>query len=351
MTTDVEAEWQLFKRGLLEAAAECYGYKRVGLPPGGQKRSAWWTRKIQLAVKEKKAAFKKSLRSKVSSNCMRYVEARVVLEWNFLTANKVFRRTIFRLRGGKKGSLRDLKDKSGNPLTKDEDSLRRWTKYFEEPFIHAQPQKDSHEEQQRTNICLCSAKYEKLNPARMPSERRQSFQMSHATPLSKQVSSDCESMASYMTGPDDDNASSTPPVILSLLNSDTDAPVTYKGGVPQDDDNDSNKLVSFLPPLPAPPPTLPTPSKAKLYLKPPSLHISIEIDGEQRQYRNQELSTSLQVSRSLANFVDCYHPVNRASLLRNHQLEIADISAEYMRLNGVTPQFKVRLLLQQTNRI
>ncbi|VDP19441.1 unnamed protein product, partial [Soboliphyme baturini] len=56
--------WQLFKRGLLEAAAECCGYKRVGLTPGGQKRSSWWTREVQLAVKEKKAAFKKWLGNK-----------------------------------------------------------------------------------------------------------------------------------------------------------------------------------------------------------------------------------------------------------------------------------------------
>ncbi|VDP03503.1 unnamed protein product [Soboliphyme baturini] len=43
MTIDVETEWRLFKRGLLQAAAECCGYKRVRLPPGDQKRSSWWT--------------------------------------------------------------------------------------------------------------------------------------------------------------------------------------------------------------------------------------------------------------------------------------------------------------------
>ncbi|VDO99096.1 unnamed protein product [Soboliphyme baturini] len=59
MKTDVETKWQLFKRGLLEAATECCGYKRVDLPPGGQQRSSWRTGEVQLAVKEKKAAFKK----------------------------------------------------------------------------------------------------------------------------------------------------------------------------------------------------------------------------------------------------------------------------------------------------
>ncbi|VDP23014.1 unnamed protein product [Soboliphyme baturini] len=76
MTTVVETELELFKGCRFEAAAECCGYKRVGLPPGGQKRSSWWTREIQLAVKEKKAEFKKLLGNKEPSTRLRYVEAR-----------------------------------------------------------------------------------------------------------------------------------------------------------------------------------------------------------------------------------------------------------------------------------
>ncbi|VDO85117.1 unnamed protein product [Soboliphyme baturini] len=70
MTTDVETEWQLFKGGLPEAASECCGYKRVGVLPGGQQRSSWWTREVQLAVKEKKAKFNKSLGNKEPSTCV-----------------------------------------------------------------------------------------------------------------------------------------------------------------------------------------------------------------------------------------------------------------------------------------
>ncbi|VDO98309.1 unnamed protein product [Soboliphyme baturini] len=106
MTTDVETEWQLLNSGILEAAAECCGFKRVVLPPGDQKRSSWWTREVQLAVKDKKAAFKKWLGNTEPSTHVRYVEARKaaakavakakeekigeVLESNFHTANKVF---------------------------------------------------------------------------------------------------------------------------------------------------------------------------------------------------------------------------------------------------------------------
>ncbi|VDP51731.1 unnamed protein product [Soboliphyme baturini] len=116
MITDVESEWQLFKRGVLEAAAEFCRYKRVGLPPGCQQKSSWLTRKVQLAVKEKKAAFKKWLRNKEPSSRVRYAEARKVaaiavakaktdswekfgevLESSFRTANKVFWQTIRQL--------------------------------------------------------------------------------------------------------------------------------------------------------------------------------------------------------------------------------------------------------------
>ncbi|VDO93786.1 unnamed protein product [Soboliphyme baturini] len=60
MTTDVETEWQLFKCGIFEAAAECCGFKRVGPP---------------LGVKEKKAVFKKWLGNEEVSTSARYVEA------------------------------------------------------------------------------------------------------------------------------------------------------------------------------------------------------------------------------------------------------------------------------------
>ncbi|VDP29647.1 unnamed protein product [Soboliphyme baturini] len=76
MTGVVEIKWQLFKSGIVDAAAECCPVKRVGLPPGSQNRSLWWAREVQLAVKEKKAAFKKWLGIKEPSTRVRYVEAR-----------------------------------------------------------------------------------------------------------------------------------------------------------------------------------------------------------------------------------------------------------------------------------
>ncbi|VDP04561.1 unnamed protein product [Soboliphyme baturini] len=74
MTTDVETEWQLFMSGKLEAAAKCCGFKRVGLPPGGQKRSFWWAQEVQLTVKEKEAAFNNLLGKKEPYTRVRYVK-------------------------------------------------------------------------------------------------------------------------------------------------------------------------------------------------------------------------------------------------------------------------------------
>ncbi|VDP52269.1 unnamed protein product [Soboliphyme baturini] len=63
-----------FQSGLLEAAAECCGLKRVDLPRGSQKRSSWWTREVQLAAKEKKVAFKKYVGNKEPETRMRHGE-------------------------------------------------------------------------------------------------------------------------------------------------------------------------------------------------------------------------------------------------------------------------------------
>ncbi|VDP24978.1 unnamed protein product [Soboliphyme baturini] len=49
-----------------------------------------------------------------------------VLELKYQTVNKAFWQTIRRLRDGKKGSLKVLKDKSRHPLTEDKDISRQW---------------------------------------------------------------------------------------------------------------------------------------------------------------------------------------------------------------------------------
>ncbi|VDO85021.1 unnamed protein product, partial [Soboliphyme baturini] len=49
---------------------------------------------------------------------------------------------------------RVLKNRSGHPLTKDDDILRRWREYFEEHLNPAQQQEDSPLEQKGTDITI-----------------------------------------------------------------------------------------------------------------------------------------------------------------------------------------------------
>ncbi|VDP15008.1 unnamed protein product [Soboliphyme baturini] len=154
MTNEVETEWQLFQSGILEAAAECCGYKQVGLPPGGQKSFSWWTREVQLAVKEKKAAFKKWPGNKEPYTRVRYVKARKAAAKAVAKAKADSWKNIDHPPAPrkKKESLKVLKDRSGHTLTNDDDILRRWREYFEELLNPAQQQEDSHVEQKAQQL-------------------------------------------------------------------------------------------------------------------------------------------------------------------------------------------------------
>ncbi|VDP48867.1 unnamed protein product [Soboliphyme baturini] len=72
MTTD--NWWETFKSGVLGVAAEYCRFEPVGMPPGGQKRTSWCIREVQLALKET-AAFKKWLGNKEPPTHLRYVDA------------------------------------------------------------------------------------------------------------------------------------------------------------------------------------------------------------------------------------------------------------------------------------
>ncbi|VDP51043.1 unnamed protein product [Soboliphyme baturini] len=69
MTTNIETELQLYGNRIFYSAAECCGFKR--LPRRLKVRiTCSWMREVQLAVNEKKAAFKKWLASKELSTCV-----------------------------------------------------------------------------------------------------------------------------------------------------------------------------------------------------------------------------------------------------------------------------------------
>ena len=153
IVSDVEAEWKLFKLGLLASATEACGTKYMGSALGGQLRTSWWTPEVQQFVKEKKLAFKVWLNDKSEANRQLYLICRKTasdvvkkakdqswstfgeqMESNYWNANKVFWQTVRRMRNQKKGTINVVKGRDGQLLNDDCEILRRWKEYFEELY-------------------------------------------------------------------------------------------------------------------------------------------------------------------------------------------------------------------------
>ena len=118
---------------------------------GSEKRTPWWNQEVKEAIRAKKDAFKAWLQDRSSSDLQsRYNEARKAatsalkrskksweefgrrLDSNYFSANKVFWRTIRRLRGKRSSNTYSIKDSDGNILTDENEILLRWREYFED---------------------------------------------------------------------------------------------------------------------------------------------------------------------------------------------------------------------------
>ncbi|CAF3498112.1 unnamed protein product, partial [Rotaria sp. Silwood2] len=150
--TDIESEWKLFKTALVDAATTTCGMKRVGIQPG-QKKTAWWSEEIRNVIREKKIAYHKWIQRQTTESWQNYKQIRekvkkIVseakskswkqfghqLEHNNHSANKLFWQTIRRLHKGEQKPTRSIKDMTGRLLTREEDILNRWKKYFAELY-------------------------------------------------------------------------------------------------------------------------------------------------------------------------------------------------------------------------
>ena len=74
--SNVEAEWELFKLGLLASATEVCGTKYMKPSLGGQLITSWWTSEVQKIVKEKRLAVKVCLNDKSEANWQLYLICR-----------------------------------------------------------------------------------------------------------------------------------------------------------------------------------------------------------------------------------------------------------------------------------
>ena len=145
----VEAEWELFKGGIVRCAKETCGMRKVG----GRRRkgSEWWSEEMNLVVAEKRRAFECWLRDSNDQTRERYNEKkrevkrkvremkrRADARWgrsvteNFAQNKKMFWKEVKQLRkeGGKKEET--VKDLNGQMLTEGEAVNKRWVEHFEE---------------------------------------------------------------------------------------------------------------------------------------------------------------------------------------------------------------------------
>ncbi|CAF1505717.1 unnamed protein product [Rotaria sordida] len=149
---DIESEWILFRKTLIDAAAETCGLKRIG-PASGQKKTAWWTEEISKIINKKKTAYRNWLQQQTSENWHNYKQIRDnakkmvseakakswenfghQMESNYHTATKVFWQTIRRLHKGGLKQTRSVKDANGELITREENILKRWKEYFTELY-------------------------------------------------------------------------------------------------------------------------------------------------------------------------------------------------------------------------
>ena len=116
-----------------------------------EKRTPWWNQEVKEAIRAKKDAFKAWLQDRSSSDLQsRYTEARKAatsavkkskeksweefgrrLDSNYFSANKVFWKTIRRLRGKRSSITYSIKDSDGNILTDENHIFSQWREYFE----------------------------------------------------------------------------------------------------------------------------------------------------------------------------------------------------------------------------
>ena len=141
---DVEAAWNEFKRDVLEVAEVVCGRKKVRK----EKRTTWWSKEVELAVKSKKEAYKRWLQVKSTEAKEEYLKAKRAAsnavrnakneEWKKIgeTLQGDFqhnqRRFWAKIRARTKGNneVGRICDKSGQMLCDEEEVRERWKEYF-----------------------------------------------------------------------------------------------------------------------------------------------------------------------------------------------------------------------------
>lgn len=148
---DIEHEWSVFKKVILETAKECCG-TYVCKNVSGRKKSEFWNDEIKAAVKEKRVRWLKWMQNRNDESLEAYrVQKRVVkrcvkeakekgwvkfgkdLEEAGQQRNKVFWSKVKKIRnGGNKQYPGSVLSKSGDLVLGKKNVLKRWKEYFNE---------------------------------------------------------------------------------------------------------------------------------------------------------------------------------------------------------------------------
>ena len=161
---NLDERWENYKSSLKEAAKVSCGVAKIG--NGATKRTAWWTKEIEKAVKGKKKAWKTYLNNKTQDNYDKYKTERIKVKnqiktskektWtdfgNKLTETynenqKLFYNTLKQMRKPKTNMLQNLKDKNGNILMEETSIMERWREYFKD-LLEENENEDNVEEEE-----------------------------------------------------------------------------------------------------------------------------------------------------------------------------------------------------------
>ncbi|XP_072017154.1 uncharacterized protein [Amphiura filiformis] len=134
-----EEEWNLFKTSLTDTLKAKCGIKKAG--KGDKKGTAWWNDTVKVAIKVKKKLFKQWSRTKSQSDYDKYKEVRKECKKVVKTAKNASWQEYGE----------NLAEKSGNPLTDQDDINNRWEEYFDGLLNFGDSQRGSQRSQEPFN--------------------------------------------------------------------------------------------------------------------------------------------------------------------------------------------------------
>lgn len=166
---NIEDMWTTFKYIITEATKYACGTIRE---THNRKQTHWWNAEVKVEVKKKKQKWKKYLNTKNGDDYEDYKRQRKIvkeaikkskertweefgntLEENFKENQKLFYRTLKCCKNRQQPTLKQLHDKQGRILKKEDEIIKRWKEHFEELLEESQTcEENERKEEQESGI-------------------------------------------------------------------------------------------------------------------------------------------------------------------------------------------------------